>query len=126
MTAAEKREKWLGALSSAVLLGSDMSSGGTQARRSYLREVADLLTFTDDAPATPAQEPDWRDGVVSWGTGWEKAEDGPQHLVRRDIWEVYGTGETYADDLFVYGPGDPLSRCRAIDRFLSELAGEGV
>ena len=134
MTAAEKRERfeteWLSVLQAAH---NDYDSNF----RGEAKLVANLLTFTDDAPA-PAAPVDWRDEVVSWGTGWEKRglSSAIKRTGRDTYWQVFKDGslsfykaDVTGKDHLGYGShimGAPVSRCRTIDRFLAELAGEGV
>lgn len=122
MTAAEKLNWFLDNMTAAI------AADCPPTRYELLRNASSVLTFTDDEPATPAQEPDWRDEVVGWGTGWEKA--GLESVERKTptvAFQVMAAGEVYAGFTPLVGPNhDPRSRCRAIDRFLSELAGEGV
>lgn len=119
MTAAEKRERfeteWLSVLQAAH---NDYDSNF----RGEAKLMADLLTFTDDEPAAPA---DWRDQAVALGTGWW--EDG--ETVCRDMgtrgaaWQVYPGGAVWFDGVQFSkdDSGDPLARCKAIDEFLAKL-----
>lgn len=131
MTAAEKRAhfetEWRGIL--RAIFQDDEADFSKEAAN-----VSSLLTFTDD-PA-PTSQLDWRDEVVSWGTGWEKdVWQGAKCVTRKSSTgaygaHVYGSGQcslwatACPDRLRIRIDYDPISRCRLIDQFIAGLEGK--
>lgn len=124
MTAAEKRARFENRLAFVIADVSNQRNLGSHDARA----LTDLLTFTDD-PA-PAPQLDWRDEVVSWGTGWEKDDhiSVSRPLCGDELWfVVYEDGRVMINGDAIdaaQANNDPLSRCRLIDAFLAGLEGK--
>jgi len=115
-----------------LLLRRATSVDSARNKNEAIAELVDIL-LPDDAPATPAQEPDWRDEVVSWGTGWEKDDQEKPFLAARRRFGAYWVtvhkdGSWHIDGQVLFGPtfgpdgnNAPLARCIAIDKFLADL-----
>lgn len=124
MTAAEKRAEFAKCMGSLL----NLASGKRNPFESPMCDfMADFLTFTDD-PA-PSPQLDWRDEVVSWGTGWARERIEVIRAVPMNsstiIYRVFGDGRVrIAGQEIAPSNNDSLSRCRLIDQFIAGLEGK--
>lgn len=110
MTAAEKRAELRALLN---------EMGSASLRNKAIYAIADLLAFTDDEPAAPA---DWRDQAVALGTGWEKSDEDMKLCVTGGTFKVNPGGRLWVNGCVLADFNNaPLARCIAIDKFLADL-----